>query len=269
MSKHLKKIIYYGNNSQQFAHLYLPKGTTNIAVVIVIHGGYWKDNHSLETYATSAIVEYLQDFDVAILNLEYRRMNAIGANINAPWPATFKDVADGLDHLKVIGAQHSLDLERVLLIGHSAGGHLATWAASRGNIARDSELYCASPLAIKRVIAISAILNLFAANEVDQPEQINRLMGGEASTMHQRYLSCDPLSLNSKSINLTLVHGAQDTCVSINQTQQYCLYAKGKVNQVIMAEADHFSMLPHEGQWQVEQWLQIQALIAENIKALV
>jgi hypothetical protein len=38
---------------------------------------------------------------------------------------------------------------------------------------------------------------------------------------------------------------------------------------VIIAEADHFSMLPHEGQWQVEQWLQIQALIAENINALV
>lgn len=268
MKNHLKKTIVYGRDNQQFAHLYKPELDKKLPVVIVIHGGYWKDNHSVDSYATSAIVEYLHRFDAVIYNLEYRRMDAMGENIKAPWPATFQDVAAGLDHLKIIADDESLDLNRVLLIGHSAGGHLATWAASRSNISPDSLLYDKNPLLIKKVISIAAILNLFAANDVNQPEQIQRLMGGCATTKMKRYLACDPTTLYSEDINITLVHGAQDTCVSINQAQHYCDNAKGAVEQIIMPNADHFSMLPHEGQWQAEEWQQLKALIAENIKAL-
>lgn len=268
MTDHLKKTIFYGRDNQQFSHLYKPKSTKKLPVVVVIHGGYWKDNHSLDSYATSAIVEYLQKFDIAIWNLEYRRMDALGENIKAPWPATFQDVAAGLDHLKIIANEECLDLNRVLVIGHSAGGHLATWAASRNNIATDSVLYNKKPLSIQSVISIAAILNLFAANDVNQPDQIQRLMGGCASTKIKRYLACDPSTLYNENINVTIIHGAQDTCVSINQAQHYCDNAKGSVDQIIMAKGDHFSMLPHAGLWQVEEWQQIKALIAEKIKAL-
>ncbi|PKG83028.1 alpha/beta hydrolase [Colwellia sp. 75C3] len=268
MTNHLKKIIFYGRDSQQFAHLYKPNSTKILPIVVVIHGGYWKDSHSLDSYATSAIVDYLQGFDTAIWNLEYRRMDAIGENIKAPWPATFKDIAAGLDHLKTIANEENLDLNRVLLIGHSAGGHLTTWAASRSNIAPDSELYEEKPLSIHSVISIAAISNLFNAGDVDQPEQIQRLMGGCANTKAERYLACDPSTLYSEDINLTLVHGAQDTCVNISQTQHYCDNAKGVVDQIIMPNADHFSMLPHDGQWQAEEWQQLKTLIAEKIKTL-
>jgi hypothetical protein len=268
MKNHPVKTIYYGIDSQQFAHLYKPKHAKNLPVVVVIHGGYWKDNHSLDSYATSAIVDYLQEFHVAIWNLEYRRMDAVGENIKARWPASFKDVADGLDHLQTIADEESLDLNRVLLIGHSAGGHLASWAASRDSIAQDSELYDENPLTIQRVISIAAIVNLFAANEVDQPEQVSRLMGGCANTKRARYLACDPSSLSHEGINLTLIHGVQDTCVSIKQAHYYCDNTKGKVNKIILHEADHFSMLPHDGHWRLEEWQQIKEIIRQNIGAL-
>ncbi|MFT5851977.1 MAG: pimeloyl-ACP methyl ester carboxylesterase [Colwellia sp.] len=268
MKNHLKKTFYYGTDAQQFGHLYKPKESKVVPVVIVIHGGYWKDNHNLDSYATSAIVGYLQTMNVAIWNLEYRRMDALGENSKAPWPASFKDVAEGIDYLRNIDKVENLDLNRLLLIGHSAGGHLATWAASRKSISPDSELYRQNPLPIKSVISIAAILNLFDVGDVDQPEQIERLMGGTAKTHPGRYLTCDPSSLYEPTINITLVHGEQDTCVKVAQAKHYGDKSQGSVKQIIMSDADHFSMLPHDGFWVEDQWQQIKKLVELEIAAL-
>jgi pimeloyl-ACP methyl ester carboxylesterase len=268
MLSHLKKTYCYGANDQQFGHLYKAKDPKVVPVVIVIHGGYWKDNHNLDSYATSAIVDYLQTLNVAIWNLEYRRMNSLGENSKAPWPASYNDVADGIDHLDKIKDKEGLDLNRILLIGHSAGGNLAAWAASRHSISPDSELYHQNPLPIKSIISISAILNLFAITDVDQPEQIERLMGGTPQTHQARYFACDPSTLYEATMNITVVHGAQDTCVKVAQAKHYCEKSNGNVKQIIMPDADHFSMLPHDGIWVEDQWLQIKKLIALEIADL-
>ncbi|GAA0781755.1 MULTISPECIES: alpha/beta hydrolase [Pseudomonadati] len=268
MKYHQKKKIYYGSESQQFGHLYTPCNSSNRPVVIVVHGGYWKDNHSLETYATFAIVDYLQSFDVAIWNIEYRRMNAKGENRNAPWPTIFKDVAAAIDHLGCIQNSESLDLGRILIIGHSAGGHLATWVASRESIAVDSELYSHVPLKIHRALSIAGILDLASVNDVDQPEQIYRLMGGERDTHPERYYACNPSILYHSQMVLTLVHGELDTCVNVSQARLFCEQSHAKVRKIILPSCDHFSMLPHDGKWAEELWLQMQQLIAEEIKAL-
>ena len=268
MNTHQKKTVSYGSESQQFAHLYTPTHANNTPVVIVVHGGYWKDNHSLETYATHAIVDYLQTFEVAIWNVEYRRMNTEGENINAPWPTTFKDVADAIDYLRHIQHSESLDLRRVLIIGHSAGGHLATWAASREGIAADSELYYNDPLKIQRVVTIAGILDLVSVNDVDQPEQIYRLMGGTPHSHPERYLACNPSRLCHPQMVLTVIHGGRDTCVNVSQVAQFCEQTRARVRQIMLPTADHFSMLPHNGHWVETQWQQIQQLIAEEIVAL-
>jgi len=268
MPSQLRKRYYYGENNQQFGDLYKPKSLKTVPVVIVIHGGYWKDNHNLNSYATIAIVDYLKTMDVAIWNLEYRRMDAIGENSKAPWPVSFNDVAKGIDHLRNIEKVEKLDLNRLLLIGHSAGGHLATWAASRNSISPDSELYQPDPLPIKSVMSIAAILNLFAEGDIDQPEQIERLMGGTAKMHPARYLACDPCSLYEPTINIVVVHGAKDNCVKVAQANQYYEKSNGNIKQIIMPDADHFSMLPHEGFWAEDQWQQLKKLIALEISAL-
>ncbi|MGI2056623.1 alpha/beta hydrolase family protein [Shewanella baltica] len=268
MKSHQKKTVCYGAESQQFVHLYTPTHAQHTPVVIVVHGGYWKDNHSLETYATRAIVDYLQSFEVAIWNIEYRRMNTEGENSNAPWPATFKDVADAIDYLRDIKYSESLDLGRVLIIGHSAGGHLATWVASRERIAAHSELYHNDPLKIQRVVSIAGILDLASVNDVDQPEQIYRLMGGTPHSHPERYLACNPSRLYPPKIALTVVHGQRDTCVKVSQVRQFAEQTQARVRQIILPTADHFSMLPHNGHWVETQWQQIQQLIAEEIEAL-
>ncbi|MGS0676157.1 alpha/beta hydrolase [Shewanella sp. 0m-4] len=269
MNKHQLKKVYYGNDSQQFAHLYTPSHKEKLtAVVIVIHGGYWKDNHTLETYATSAIVDYLQGFNVAIWNLEYRRMDSVGDNIKAPWPATFKDIAAGIDMLQHISLEEGLDLRRILLIGHSAGGHLATWAASRSKISPSSPLFSPQALAIRNVISISGILDLTAADDLEQPQQIHRLMGGTVKDFPERYQACNPSDLPAMHLNLTLVHGELDTCVKIAQLKRYKDQTSQDIKQISIPNADHFSMLPHKGDWQESHWAVIKQLIADEIDAL-
>ena len=95
------KRFFYGAHEDQFADLYRPKSLKILPVMLILHGGYWKDNHTLNTYATRAIVDhYAQLGQIAIWNLEYRRMEFEGKNVNAPWPAILNDAAEGIDFLK-------------------------------------------------------------------------------------------------------------------------------------------------------------------------
>ncbi|WP_286263163.1 alpha/beta hydrolase [Thalassotalea atypica] len=268
MIEHISRIIHYGSDKQQYGRLIKANFEKKIPVVVVIHGGYWKDNHDLDTYPTTAIVEYLKSFDVAIWNLEYRRMEAIGENTKAPWPALHMDIADGIDFLTDISIEENLDLSRILIIGHSAGGHLATWAGCRDKIPCTSVLFKTSALKIKCVLSIAGILNLSNSEDVDQPEQVCRLMGGGYEQFPERYKACDPNLLDVSGVNLSIVHGNKDKCVEISQALSYCENASSDVEKTFLSQADHFSMLPHEGVWHQEYWLQLKNIINKKIVAL-
>ena len=118
------RTIRYGDDPAQFGELTLPDGPPK-GVVVVIHGGFWKAAYDLSLgrpLATS-----LAEHGWAAWNIEYRRVGNGGGD-----PATFDDVAAAIDALR----DQDLPLDRVLGLGHSAGGHLATWAASRGRFPR-------------------------------------------------------------------------------------------------------------------------------------
>ncbi len=268
MMQYINKVISYGCDKQQFGQLIRPFGERKLAVIVVIHGGYWKDNHSLDSYPTMAIVDYLKSLDVAIWNLEYRRMEAIGENNKAPWPAVYSDIADGVDFLAEISTEENLDLSRILIIGHSAGGHLATWAGCRDKIPCTSVLFKTSALKIKCVLSIAGILNLSNSEDVDQPEQAIRLMGGSYDQFPERYQACDPNLLHGSGVALSIIHGNEDKCVEISQALTYCENSSSNVEKIFLPDADHFSMLPHEGLWHQEHWSQLKNIINNKIIAL-
>jgi len=268
MTKHIKKIIHYGCDSQQYGQLTKPIKAYKIPVVVVIHGGYWKDNHSVDSYPTTAVIDYLKSLDVAIWNLEYRRMESFGENNKAPWPAVHQDIADGIDFLAEVSVEENLDLSRVLIIGHSAGGHLAVWASCRAQIPATSILFKPSALKVQSVLSIAGILNLSSCEDVDQPEQVSRLMGGSYAQFSERYQACDPNLLHNSCVDLSIMHGNEDKCVEISQASSYCENSSGNVEEIFLPQADHFSMLPHEGQWHQEYWLQLKSIINNKITAL-
>lgn len=118
--------VRYGADALRRGELRLPPGPGPFPVAVVIHGGCWLAKmDSLK--GTSALADALTQRGLATWNVEYRRLGNSGGG----WPGTFEDVAAAVDHLRMLAANHPLDLSRVIVVGHSAGAHLALWAASR------------------------------------------------------------------------------------------------------------------------------------------
>ncbi len=107
----------YGPDADQYAELYLPVGDRRPGVVVVIHGGFWRSGFDASG-GRPLCVDLARRGWVA-WNIEYRRVGRGGG-----WPTTFQDVADAIDLL----AERDVDTSHVVTVGHSAGGHLATWA---------------------------------------------------------------------------------------------------------------------------------------------
>src|SRR5262245_16696255 len=123
--------IRYGSQPEQFGDLRMPKGVSaRVPVAVVLHGGCWKARHGelvADVRNTAPVASALTELGIATWNLEYRRIDNPGGG----WPGTFEDVAAGVDRLRMVAASFPLDLTRVIIVGHSAGGHLGTWVAAR------------------------------------------------------------------------------------------------------------------------------------------
>jgi acetyl esterase/lipase len=107
----------------------------------------------------------LTDAGIATWNIEYRRLGNGGGG----WPGTFQDVAQAADFLRSVARENSLDLARVVSIGHSAGDHLAMWLAARPKVPADSDLYVADPLPMVGVVNLDGPPDLKATLPLEQP----------------------------------------------------------------------------------------------------
>lgn len=262
----INKTTYaYGSAPQQFGNLYCPSSTNTLPVVVVIHGGYWKDNHNLDSYATKALVNYLTQLGVAVWNIEYRRMEFTGNNTQAPWPAIHQDVASAIDFIAHMATPHNLNVNQVMVVGHSAGGTLATWTGLRAAINKASPLYQHTYQKVKRVVSIAGILNLSHCDDIEQPQQVLRLMGGKAHDVKSRYQACDPNLLGASPVPLHIIHGNNDAAVGVTQAKAYCQAHNTKLT--ILPDGDHFSMLPLDNA-PAPDWALLQQILADEIALL-
>jgi acetyl esterase/lipase len=141
--------IQYAAGPFQFGNLRVPKGPGRHPVVVFIHGGCWLS--AFDIAHAGSIEQAMADSGLAVWSLEYRRVGNDGGG----WPGTFQDIANGTDYLRTLAAKYSLDLNRVVVAGHSAGGMFALWVAARKKIPASSELYVANPLAVRGVFALA------------------------------------------------------------------------------------------------------------------
>jgi len=148
------KHVPYGPDADQFGELWAPKGPGPHPTVVFLHGGCWNANlPGLELMDYAA--EDLRERGFAVWNLEYRRLGAGGG-----YPATFKDVAAGIDLLRKLAKENSLDLKHVVLVGHSSGGQLALWAAARAKLSKISPIASVDPLPVAGVVTLGGIDDL-------------------------------------------------------------------------------------------------------------
>lgn len=239
--------ISYGKDPLQFGELRLPKGEGPHPLAIILHGGCWLSEYGLSYMGH--LSASLTEAGVATWSLEYRRVGNEGGG----WPGTFQDVAQGTDYLRVLAKTYSLDLNRVVAVGHSAGGHLALWLAARKQLPNNSPLYAADPIPLSGVIPLAAITDLRKTGTACDGT-VGKLMGGSAKDFSDRYSQSSPIDLLPLGVKQTIIHGEVDNIVPLSMAKDYTEAAKQKseeVKLVVIEKAGHFELVdPQSAAWQ-------------------
>lgn len=238
--------IAYGSDASQFGELRLPPGKGPHAVVVVIHGGCWYSEYDL-THLENFNAR-LTELGVATWSLEYRRIGNPGGG----WPGTFVDVARGTDQLRLLARSYPLDLKRVIVIGHSAGGQLALWLAARRRLPRNSPLYIKNPLPLRGVVALAAITDL-RKYRPNCGDAVSKVLGGSPEEIPDRYQQTSPIDLLPLSVQQRLIHGSLDKIVTVDFSKEYEIAARKKGDSVrltILPDAGHFDLIsPQSSAW--------------------
>ena len=251
----------YGPHPDQFVELTLPAGTVPAPVVVVLHGGFWRAAYGVEL--ARPLADDLAAAGFAAVAVEYRRVGSGGG-----WPATLADVAAALDVLPDLADAGRLDTTGVAVVGHSAGGHLAAWAAGR------SRLPEGVPGAGPRIPVTAAVLQAGVLDLVRAAAQrlgggaVQDLLGAEPAEAPERYATADPVRLVPTGVDLLCVHGTGDTTVPPEQSTRYALAAAGQgaAVDVRLVPGDHMVLIDPAGEpWAlVRDWLRPRAERARN-----
>jgi acetyl esterase/lipase len=223
----------YGPDPQHVGELFLPAALP-APVAVVLHGGFWRDRY--DRHLMDDLCGDLAGRGWAAWNLEYRRLGSGGG-----WPATFDDVAAGIDALAGLDG---LDLRTVVTVGHSAGGHLALWAAAR-------------PLARVRVthaVSQAGVADLAEAHRLGLSRTVvGELLGGSPGELPAAYAAASPAELLPLGVPQLLVHGAEDEIVPLSIARRYAAAAAAAGDAVELVElpgVDHFEHLePGSAAW--------------------
>jgi acetyl esterase/lipase len=223
--------VRYGDDPSQYAELTLPERDPR-GIVVVIHGGFWKAEYGIE-YARP-LVPSLVRAGWAVWAIEYRRVGNGGGT-----PQTFDDVSRAIDTLR----HQDLDLSTVIALGHSAGGHLATWAAGRE----------APAVPITAVVSQAGVLDLVAAaREHLGTDAVLALLGHEPGPDDAQW---DPFQQVPLDVPVHCVHATGDDIVPIDQSEGYVRAAQeaGADAALTKVEGDHFVLIdPESPAWQTQ-----------------
>jgi acetyl esterase/lipase len=227
--------VAYGSEPLQYGELWLPSASASAPaapvapaapLVVMIHGGCWLNAFGVDHTRPAAAA--LSRAGFAVWSLEYRRTGDTGGG----WPGSVEDIRLALDGLPRLDSQpfaaQRVDLARVAVLGHSAGGHLALLAA-RGRPG------------FRVVAGLSAITDLVAYGQGDNSCQraVSQFMGGSAAEFPERYRLADPAAVAQRSPTV-LLHGTVDAIVPLGQARL------SGAETVVVAGAGHFDWV-HPG----------------------
>ncbi|MBM7056675.1 alpha/beta hydrolase family protein, partial [Streptomyces durocortorensis] len=224
----------YGDHPDQVVDFYAPRdGRTGAPLVVLLHGGAWRAPY--DRAHVSPLADFLARRGFAVASVEYRRggeeQHAPGADPVAPgadpvagrWPETFDDVAAALDAMPVLAARElpGADVRRIVVTGHSAGGHLALWAAARHVLPEGSPWRLPAPPPLRGVVALAPIADFAAAVELGVcGGAVTQLLGGEGD-FEDRAAHADPGALLPTGIATAIVQGVEDIVVPQAVSEAY------------------------------------------------
>ena len=196
--------IAYGAAAEQFIELRRPAGAGPHAVAVLLHGGCWLSQYDVSHLAAAA--EALRRAGIATWAVEYRRLGNDGGGD----PGTFDDIRTSFDSLRAQGPRLALDLSRVALVGHSAGGHLALWLAGEHGVA------------VRGVIGLAAVTDLAAfETPAGCGAAVTRLLDGAPAGRAAAVAARSPVARPAPAVPVTLVVARDDRTVPRVQADAY------------------------------------------------
>ena len=214
--------IAYGQAPSQFGELWLPAGSGPAPVAILVHGGCWQSSYGLDLMDPMAEDLYRQ----------------------------------GVDALRGLPQRPRIDLRRLVTIGHSAGGHLALWAAARQRLPKDSPLAAAEPQRIAGVVTLAGINDL-AAYRANGPAcggagTIDALTGARNRPPGTALADTSPAALLPIGVRQVIASGTNDGIVPARFGRDYAARATaaGDRVEVVDLPGDHFALIdPGSSAW--------------------
>jgi acetyl esterase/lipase len=221
--------VRYGEHPDQLADVRLPAGPRGLPLVVVLHGGFWRSEW--DRGHTGPLAAALAAAGHPVAQLEYRRTGTPGGG----WPGTFDDVAAGIAALPGLLAHLGVAVGRPVLLGHSAGGHLALWYATT------------TAPAARGVVALAPVADLTEAYRLDlDGGAVAALLGGGPREWPERYAAVDPVVRRPPALPTVIIHGDRDRQVPVELSRRYAAAAAragGPVDLVELPGVDHFALI--------------------------
>jgi acetyl esterase/lipase len=213
--------VAYGADPNQFFEVRLPRRPGPYSALLNIHGGFWRARYDLAH--TGHLCEALRAAGVATFNLEYRRVGNAGGG----WPGTFEDIRSAYRFIRQDHSRFHLDLDRLVVMGHSAGGQLALCLA-------------AHETSIRRAISLAGVVDLKKAFSLHLSNNaVVAFLGGKPDTVPEHYREADPMELSITRAQQWLLHGSVDDTVPPEFSRDYVTQKKQAGESVRLLEISH------------------------------
>jgi len=233
--------LAYGPAPSQYAELFVPAGAGPFPVAVLVHGGCWNSKFGGITQFRN-MAGALAARGIAVWNVEYRRIDEPGGG----YPGMYLDMHAALDLLKQHAPAHKLDLERIVAVGHSAGGQLVQWIAGRTRIPASSPLHQGNPLPIDRIVSLGGLADLrheAALIKTSCDRDLAQLAGEASATRPDVLLDTNAADLMPNGTRTWLVTGALDTISPPRVAHDYAARARqagDMAEVVILPQASHY-----------------------------
>lgn len=237
--------ITYGGDPNQFIDVRVPAGKGPHPVVFFIHGGYWRAKYDLSH--AGHLCAALTKAGTITWNVEYRRVGNPGGG----WPGTFEDIRSAYNFLRNQKSQ-AIDLNRICVAGHSAGGQLALCLAGHEK-------------SVTRVFSLAGVLDLQRGWEMHlSSDAVAGFLGGSPSEVPEHYREASPAELQIPQAVQKLIHGTADDAVPYEIGKGYAEKKKKAGENVELATlpgADHFQIIDPRSQ----VWGKVETIFRELV----
>jgi acetyl esterase/lipase len=211
--------VAYGPDPLQVAELWRPEGKGPFPTVLMIHGGCWRSG-TASLHVMDYAADDLRQRGFAVWNIEYRGVDRPGGG----YPGTFQDVNAAADAMLAHAREYKLKTDRIVVLGHSAGGHLALWLAGRSKLPASSPLKDDRRLPVAWTISLGGLPDLATAKEGCGERTVARLLAG--SSRPDPLSDTSPAQLLPLATPRILIHGGLDDTAPPTQGKAYVAAAR-------------------------------------------